>query len=79
MFVSDQNKSNINQQHFSEYNFFKGTHIFSSLQVSAFSFCISQLKDHKGKDESDKPDLSQKSLKAQKKMKPPDAAGIEIS
>ncbi|KAK5610807.1 hypothetical protein CRENBAI_026045 [Crenichthys baileyi] len=33
-----------------------------------------KVKDHKGKDGADKPCLSQKGLKAQKKMKPPDAA-----
>ncbi|XP_008301306.1 myosin light chain kinase 3 isoform X2 [Stegastes partitus] len=33
-----------------------------------------ELKDHKGKDGTDKPCLSPKGLKAQKKMKPPDTA-----
>ncbi|KAM6919242.1 uncharacterized protein mylk4a [Xenentodon cancila] len=37
--------------------------------------CGNVFKDHKGKDATDKPSLSQKDLKAQKKMKPPDAAG----
>ncbi|XP_042354375.1 myosin light chain kinase 2, skeletal/cardiac muscle isoform X2 [Plectropomus leopardus] len=35
---------------------------------------LDKLKDHKGKDGADKPSLSPKGLKAQKKMKPPDAA-----
>ncbi|XP_041658381.1 myosin light chain kinase 3 isoform X3 [Cheilinus undulatus] len=35
---------------------------------------IEKLKDHKGKDGTDKPCLSPKGLKAQKKMKPPDTA-----
>ncbi len=37
------------------------------------------MKDHKGKDGTDKPCLSPKGLKAQKKMKPPDTAGAEIN
>ncbi|KAM6989148.1 uncharacterized protein mylk4a [Tautogolabrus adspersus] len=36
--------------------------------------CGNFLKDHKGKDGTDKPCLSPKVLKAQKKMKPPDTA-----
>lgn len=40
--------------------------------------CISQLKEHKGKDGTEKPCLSPKSQTAQKKMKPPDTAGAEI-
>uniref|UniRef100_UPI0037E84E46 myosin light chain kinase 2, skeletal/cardiac muscle isoform X1 n=1 Tax=Semicossyphus pulcher TaxID=241346 RepID=UPI0037E84E46 len=36
--------------------------------------CGNFLKDHKGKDGTDKPCLSPKGLKAQKKMKPPDVA-----
>ncbi|XP_030608379.1 myosin light chain kinase 2, skeletal/cardiac muscle [Archocentrus centrarchus] len=36
--------------------------------------CGNFLKDHKGKDGTDKPCLSPKGLKAQKKMKPPDTA-----
>ncbi|XP_044076520.1 myosin light chain kinase 2, skeletal/cardiac muscle isoform X2 [Siniperca chuatsi] len=36
--------------------------------------CGNFLKDHKGKDGADKPCLSPKGLKAQKKMKPPDTA-----
>ncbi|XP_029309860.1 myosin light chain kinase 2, skeletal/cardiac muscle isoform X2 [Cottoperca gobio] len=36
--------------------------------------CGNFLKDHKGKDGTDKPSLSPKGLKAQKKMKPPDTA-----
>ncbi|XP_076601619.1 uncharacterized protein mylk4a [Chaetodon auriga] len=36
--------------------------------------CGNFLRDHKGKDGTDKPCLSPKGLKAQKKMKPPDAA-----
>lgn len=47
--------------------------------VWQFLFCISQLKDHKGKDGTDTPRLSPKGLKAQKKMKPPDTAGAEIN
>ncbi|XP_061588364.1 myosin light chain kinase 3 isoform X2 [Cololabis saira] len=35
-----------------------------------------KFKDHKGKDGADKPSLSQRDLKAQKKTKPPDATGI---
>uniref|UniRef100_UPI0037E8D3DE myosin light chain kinase 2, skeletal/cardiac muscle isoform X2 n=1 Tax=Semicossyphus pulcher TaxID=241346 RepID=UPI0037E8D3DE len=35
---------------------------------------LDKLKDHKGKDGTDKPCLSPKGLKAQKKMKPPDVA-----
>ncbi|XP_041805200.1 myosin light chain kinase 2, skeletal/cardiac muscle isoform X2 [Chelmon rostratus] len=35
---------------------------------------LDKFKDHKGKDGTDKPCLSPKGLKAQKKMKPPDAA-----
>lgn len=41
--------------------------------------CISQFKDHRGKDGTDKPCLSPKGLKVQKKMKPPDTAGTEIN
>ena len=40
-----------------------------------FLIFISQLKDHKAKDGTDKPPLSPKVLKAQKKMKPPDTTG----
>lgn len=38
-----------------------------------------QLKDRKGKDGTDKPCLSPKGLKTQKKMKLPDTAGAHIN
>lgn len=41
--------------------------------------CISQSKDHKGKDGTEKPGLSPKSQKAQKKIKPPDTTGAEMN
>ncbi|XP_069548178.1 myosin light chain kinase 2, skeletal/cardiac muscle isoform X1 [Brachyistius frenatus] len=43
-------------------------------QFLASRKCGNFLKDHKGKDGTDKPCLSPKGLKAQKKMKPPDIA-----
>lgn len=42
-------------------------------------FFFSQIKDHKGKDGTDKLCLSPKGLKTQKKMKPPESAGADIN
>ncbi|XP_017277856.1 myosin light chain kinase 2, skeletal/cardiac muscle [Kryptolebias marmoratus] len=39
---------------------------------------LDKIKDHKGKDGTEKTSLSQKSLKAQKKMKPPDADNVSL-
>ncbi|XP_037314277.2 myosin light chain kinase 2, skeletal/cardiac muscle isoform X1 [Pungitius pungitius] len=41
--------------------------------------CGKCLKDHKGRDGIDKPPMSPEGLKAEKKMKPPDAAGAETN
>ncbi|KAF7222445.1 myosin light chain kinase 2, skeletal/cardiac muscle isoform X1 [Nothobranchius furzeri] len=40
--------------------------------------CGNSLKDHKGKDVTDKCGVSQKNMKTQKKTKPPDAADISL-
>lgn len=40
-------------------------------------FVFFQLKDQKGKDGAEKPPLSPKGLKTQKKMKPPDTTGVQ--
>ncbi|XP_037314280.2 myosin light chain kinase 2, skeletal/cardiac muscle isoform X3 [Pungitius pungitius] len=40
---------------------------------------LDKLKDHKGRDGIDKPPMSPEGLKAEKKMKPPDAAGAETN
>lgn len=53
--------------------------VFENVVHIFFFISTSQFKDHKGKDGTDKPCLSPKGLKAQKKMKPPDAAGADIN
>lgn len=56
--------------------------LFNLVNLSRFLFSllffILQLKENKGRDGTDKPCLSLKSLKTQRKTKPPDAAGAEI-
>ncbi|XP_051256315.1 myosin light chain kinase 2, skeletal/cardiac muscle isoform X3 [Dicentrarchus labrax] len=52
----------------------KGKQAIKRKSTDTINKKLDKLKDHKGKDGTDKPCLSPKGLKAQKKMKPPDTA-----